>query len=163
MRTRNRLLLGAKPPEWNGLQVAKKTHGAMAARLDAMRLLTETTLSYSQISIATGFSPRTLAFWAVQIRKGRWRSVLHPATGQRGGRVPKLRSAVQVAVESMLKKDPLKKPREIRLWLKETQGIELSPQAMNYWINTLAGSERRKARMVARTKHGNDTSGRTKG
>ena len=120
-------------------------------RVRAARLLVETKMSYATLAQETGVEARTLAYWAQQIALGRLINVIQPKGGRQGGRLAKLPMQVQQILSARLRVNPRRSARDIRLWLKDYHSIELSPQALNYWIIKLLGEKRERRRKGAKT------------
>jgi hypothetical protein len=119
-------------------------------RIKAARLLVDTKQSYRSIAEVTGVEPRTLAYWAQQIRLGQLDSVISPKR-KRGGRRAALSMQVQNILRTKLRADPRSPARAIQLWLKSYHRVELSPQSLNYWIMKLLGKKRERRRKGAKT------------
>ena len=106
-------------------------------RLQALKLLLETELSYAEVAEIVGKDPSSVTKWAGMFRKGGLDSLL--VRGNGGGRKPKMPPEVQQTLTDQLKEGRFRTARQIEHWLKEEHQLEYGKGSIYYVLGKLGG------------------------
>lgn len=107
-------------------------------RLKAIRqgMLGQSTME--EVAAKAGVSRATIGTWSQLFRQGGIEAVLRTAFEQRG-RKPRVSPAAQAELTEKLRAGSFKRAKEVRAWLCEKHGIELSLEGAYYWLGKVGG------------------------
>lgn len=106
-------------------------------RLQAIKLLLETPLSYAEVSKIIGKAPSRIKEWTKQFRLGGIDQLL--VKGNSGGRKPKINAEVQAALIEKLREGSFRTAKQIAHWLLEEHNVEVKPNSLYYQLGKLGG------------------------
>lgn len=106
-------------------------------RLQTIKLLLETEMSYADVSNIIGKDPSRIKFWAKLFRDGGLASLLSRGNG--GGRKPLMPEHVQQELVEKLRVGSFRTARQILHWLKEEHKLEYGKGSIYYVLGKLGG------------------------
>ncbi len=106
-------------------------------RLQAIKLLLETKLSYAEVAEIIGKDPSSVKKWAGMFRQGGLALLLIRGNG--GGRKPKMPVEVQKALVEQLKEGRFRTAGQIEHWLKDEHQLEYGKGSIYYALGKLGG------------------------
>lgn len=106
-------------------------------RLQAIKLLLETPLSYAEVSQIIGKAPSRIKEWTKQFRLGGIDQLL--VKGHSGGRKPKINADVQAALVEKLREGNFRTAKQIAHWLLEEHNVEVKVNSLYYQLGKLEG------------------------
>ena len=106
-------------------------------RLQALKLLLETELSYAEVAEIVGKDPSSIKKWAGMFRKDGLDLLL--VRGNGGGRKPKMSVEVQDVLVEQLKEGRFRTAGQIEYWLKEEHQLEYGKGSLYYVLGKLGG------------------------
>jgi len=106
-------------------------------RLQAIKLLLETEMSYVEIAAIVGRDPSRLSAWAKLFREGGLASLL--VRGNGGGRKPLMSADIQEELVEKLRAGTFRTAGQILHWLKEEHELEYGKDSIYYVLGKLGG------------------------
>ena len=106
-------------------------------RLQTLKLLLETDLTYAEVAEIVGRHPSRVKEWAKQFRAGGIEQLL--VRGNGGGRKPLMSEAVSEALTQKLREGRFRTARQVEQWLKEEHQLEYGKGSIYYVLGKLGG------------------------
>ena len=106
-------------------------------RLQSIKLLLETALSYAEVADLVGRHPSRVKEWAKQFRLGGIDQLL--VRGNGGGRKPKMNAKVQAEFVEKLRVGAFRTAKQFSHWLREEHQVELAEGSLYYQLGKLKG------------------------
>lgn len=107
-------------------------------RLKAIRLGVLGQSTMEEVAAKVGVSRATIGTWSQLFREGGIEAVLRTAFEQRG-RKARLSEAIQEELKKRLRAGSFKRAKELRAWLGQEHGINLSLEGTYYWLGKVGG------------------------
>jgi len=130
---RKYVLIG--PDDLEGVEKALKQNreGRDQQRLRALRqgVLGQSTMK--EVAAKAGVSRATIGTWSQRFREGGIEAVLRTAFEQRG-RKPRVSQVAQAELTEKLRTGSFTRAKEVRAWLSQKHGIDLSLEGAYYWL-----------------------------
>jgi len=106
-------------------------------RLQTLKLLLETELSYAEVAEIVGKDPSSVTKWARMFRQGGLDLLLIRGNG--GGRNPKMSLKVEQALVEQLKAGRFRTAGQIERWLRDEHQLEYGKGSIYYALGKLGG------------------------
>ena len=106
-------------------------------RLQSIKLLIETELSYAEVAEIVGKDPSSIKKWAAIFRQGGLELLL--VRGNGGGRKAKMPADVKEALMTQLEAGRFRTAGQIEHWLKEEHQLEYGKGSIYYVLGKLGG------------------------
>lgn len=106
-------------------------------RLQTLKLLLETSLSYAEVAEIVGKAPSSVKKWAAMFREGGLDQLL--VRGNGGGRKPKMSAEVREALLEQLKDGRFRTAGQIQHWLAEEHKLQYGKGSIYYALGKLGG------------------------
>lgn len=106
-------------------------------RLQAIKLLLETELSFAQVAFIVGKAPSRVNAWTKSFREGGLSRLLIRGNG--GGRKPFMSEEVQAELVEKLRVGTFRTAKQILHWLKEEHQLEYGKDSIYYVLGKLGG------------------------
>jgi transposase len=107
-------------------------------RLRAIRLGVLGQSTMEEVAAKAGVSRATIGTWSQLFREGGIEAVLRTGFEQRG-RKPRVSQEAQEELTEKLRAGSFKRAKEVRAWLSQKHGINLSLEGAYYWLGKVGG------------------------
>ena len=118
-------------------QFKTENTGWKRERLQALKLLLETEMSYDQVAQIVGRHTSRVKVWANTFRNGGLDALL--TRGKGSGRRPKMTNSAQEELVEKLRIGAFRTASQVEKWLREEHGISYGKNSIYYQLGKLAG------------------------